>query len=215
MSGGIEIIILLAVAVLLLVRLIGVLGTRDGFEPEKQVVASQRPANDTKVVDPKDDFDIETYGKDQSIKAALMKAKAIEPSFRVDEFLVGSKAAYEMILMAFLNGDLSDVKGFIEEHVYDGFQSAIDEREKAGHHIEANFVGIKNVELKSADFNEETKELVLGVEYAADLTQAVLDEANKLVSGDKNKVETEIDHWQFARVMGSDDPNWTLIATDE
>lgn len=214
MSSGIEIIILLAVAVLLLVRLIGVLGKRDGFELEQQPLSRQRPANDVRVIDNQEDFDMETYGQDQDMKSALEKAKTIEPDFRVDEFLRGSKAAYEMILMAFLNGDMTSVAPFIDQNVLEGFNSAIEDRKADGQHIEAKFVGIKNVRLISADFNDKSKELVLGVEYTAELSQAIFNEAGKLVSGDKNKIETEVDHWQFERAMGSSDPNWTLVATD-
>ncbi len=67
--------------------------------------------------------------------------------------------------------------------------------------------------LKSAEFDPKTQELVLGVEYTAELARVVRDQDGKVISGQKNKMETEVDEWQFERQMGSPDPNWTLVAT--
>ncbi len=216
MPVSFQIIILLAVALFLLVRLIGVLGRRDGFEPENQPMERPKPANDRQmIIDHQDDFDLESYGEDANIKKALVQAKQVEPGFRVDEFLHGAKSAYEMILMAFLDGDMTDVAPFVDKNVLEGFNQAIEARKEAGQSIEAQFVGIKNIELRDAKFSTRSKELVLSIDYTAELTRMVKDQEGKVLEGNKNKVETEFDHWQFARKMGSDDPNWLLVATGE
>lgn len=215
MAPGIEIILLLAVAVVLLIRLIGVLGTRDGFEPKVQPVERPKPANDLRVVKNEPDHELEAYEDNATIRNALVAAKRIEPDFSIDDFLLGSKIAYERILMAYLNGDMSSVENFVDEQVLAGFNNAIAEREKAGEEIEAKFIGIKDVELVSAELDEKSKEMVLSVEYTAELSRVVRDADGKVISGDKNKVETELDHWQYARIMGSENQNWTLVATGE
>jgi predicted lipid-binding transport protein (Tim44 family) len=46
-----------------------------------------------------------TLQKTVTAARALLGMKQAEPSFSVTEFLYGSKSAYEMILMAFENGD--------------------------------------------------------------------------------------------------------------
>ncbi len=215
MSTGFEIILLLAVAAVLLIRLIGTLGKRDGFEPEMRPAERPKTVADAKVVDAQEDFDLEHYGADERIKAALSQAKQIEPDFRVDEFLRGSKSAYEMILMSFLKGDMNEVSPFVDENVLAGFNHAIAEREAAGETIDAHFGGISNVELRDAEFDPVSKELTLSVDYVADLSRVVRNKDGEVISGDKNKMETEYDKWQYARVMGSPDPNWTLVATGE
>ncbi len=217
MTGGLEIIVLLAVAVVLIMRLISVLGRRDGFEPENRPVERPRPANDLKLVksEPSEDLDAEHYGEDREMKAAIEQAKAIEPDFSVNDFLAGSKVAYEQILMAFMNDNMDPVSPFIDETVLAGFNHALAEREKAGEKIEAHFVGIKDLKLSTASFDKGSKELTLGVDYTAELTRIVRNKDGKIIQGGKNKVETEVDHWQYARVMGSPDPNWTLVATGE
>ena len=48
----------------------------------------------------------------------------------VNDFLSGARSAYEMILMAFENGDLKDVEVFLDEDVKDAFQQVIDMSKK-------------------------------------------------------------------------------------
>jgi predicted lipid-binding transport protein (Tim44 family) len=36
-----------------------------------------------------------------------------------------------------------------------------------------------------------------------------------VIEGDPKAVKTQRDVWTFARNMGSDDPNWQLVATGE
>jgi predicted lipid-binding transport protein (Tim44 family) len=43
----------------------------------------------------------------------------------------------------------------------------------------------------------------------------VRDNSGEIVEGDEKKVKRQKDTWTFARHMGSDDPNWQLVATGE
>jgi len=36
-----------------------------------------------------------------------------------------------------------------------------------------------------------------------------------VVEGNPNEIKRQRDVWTFARIMGSDDPNWQLVATGE
>jgi len=36
-----------------------------------------------------------------------------------------------------------------------------------------------------------------------------------VIEGDPNRVKQERDTWTFARVMGTDNPNWRLVATGD
>ena len=83
--------------------------------------------------------------------------KQAEPSFSVTEFLYGSKSAYEMILMAFENGDLDSVKAFLNEDVYDAFASVVEARKAQGLSIEAEFIGVRDTGLIGATFDPKTQ----------------------------------------------------------
>lgn len=220
MSGAsIEMILLLAVAVFLLVRLIGVLGTRDGFESDESadnVIELRRPRREKaeKPIDGNEDFDIETYAEnDQSLANALTSAKIIEPNFRVGKFLQGAKSAYEMIVVNFLKGDMSSVQSFIDPHVFEDFQAAIATRIEAGHEVEVEFMGFRDVELVQGEFDQATNELTLGVRFEAEVKAVVRDKAGEILSGNPERGAIQVDEWLFMRKMGSANPNWTLVAS--
>jgi predicted lipid-binding transport protein (Tim44 family) len=47
-----------------------------------------------------------------------------------------------------------------------------------------------------------------------ELTSVVRNAEGEVIEGDPSEIKRQRDVWTFARKMGSDDPNWTLVATD-
>ncbi|MCV6594384.1 MAG: Tim44/TimA family putative adaptor protein [Silicimonas sp.] len=216
-SSIIQLLVLAGIAVFLILRLRSVLGTRDGFE--KPPVSNGRASGgrpDFDVIDGGPDHDIVDHVEDGSSSAkALAAMKMAEPGFMVGAFLEGSRGAYEMILMAYENGDLSDVRGFLSDELAEAFQSGIDARNEQGLTIEANFVGVREIALKSADFDRETGEGEVTVRFTGELTSVVKNAEGEVVEGDATEIKRQKDIWTFARKMGADDPNWQLVATGE
>lgn len=218
-SPIIQLLVLAGIAIFLILRLRGVLGTRDGFEGQPRV--AQRPDKDNKrphleVVEGGPDRDITDHVEEGSDAAeALAKMKKADPSFNVSEFLQGARGAYEMILMAFEKGDLASVTPYISEDVYEAFATVVDERQDKGLTVEATFVGISDLTLKDAEFDETTNEAELTVRFTGELTYQVRDNAGDVVEGNANEIKRQRDVWTFAHVMNDNDPNWRLIATGE
>lgn len=218
-SSLIQLLVLAGIAVFLILRLRSVLGTREGFE--KPPVAgpakgrtSRRPEFD--VIEGGPDHDITDHVEDGSNSAkALAAMKMAEPGFQVGAFLEGSRGAYEMILMAFESGDLSSVKDFLSEEVAESFQSVIDMRNEQNLTVEANFVGVREISLKEADFDRSTSEGEVTVKFVGELTSVVKNADGEVIEGDPTEIKRQRDVWTFARKMGSDDPNWQLVATGD
>ena len=215
-SPILQLLVLAAIAVFLIMRLRGVLGTREGFENPRVASQPQRRGPDLEVIEGGPDLDIADHAKEGSATAkALAEMKRADNTFHVGEFLGGAKGAYEMILMAFEKGDLSEVVPFISEEVYEAFQSVIDEREKQGLTVDATFVGLSELALSDATFDQASKEAELTVKFKSELAYVVRDNAGDIVEGDPNGIKRQKDVWTFARQMGTDDPNWRLVATGE
>jgi predicted lipid-binding transport protein (Tim44 family) len=220
-SAIIQLLVLAGIAIFLIIRLRSVLGTRDGFE-KPPVPISERAAPQRRV---RPEFDVIEGGPDRDITdhvpdgsdaaKALAAMKMAEPGFNVREFLDGAKGAYEMILMAFENGDLSDVRGFLAPDVADAFQSVIDQRADQGLSVHAEFVGVREVSLVDATFDRATSEGEMSVRFVGELTSVVRNDAGEIVEGNPNEIKRQRDIWTFARRMGADDPNWHLVATGE
>ncbi|MEM9708366.1 MAG: Tim44/TimA family putative adaptor protein [Pseudomonadota bacterium] len=216
----VQLLVLAGIAVFLILRLRSVLGTRDGFEkppvqggsaPERRV---GRPEFD--VIEGGADHDITDHVDDGTDAAkALAAMKRADPEFSVREFLEGARGAYEMILMAFEAGDLTEVRQFLSDDVAESFDEVIAARNEQGLTIEANFVGVRDTSLHGAEFNETTSDGEVTVRFVGELTSVVKNEAGDVVEGNPNEIKRQRDVWTFSRAMASNDPNWQLVATGE
>lgn len=128
-----QLIVLAAIAVFLILRLRGVLGSRDGFEPPAvpEAPPARRMPADTDIAT-QDEDDVSDHVEPASPAARALEAmKRADPSFTVGPFLLGARQAYEMILTAFERGDLTDVRAFLSPAVAEAFDGAIESRRAA------------------------------------------------------------------------------------
>ena len=211
----IEILVLAGIAIFLVLRLKNVLGTREGFEkPPLQDAAPSKDARDFRVIDGGEDTDItDNVDKKSPSAEALARMKKVDADFMVNDFLTGARSAYEMILMAFENGDLKDVESFLDVDVKDAFQQVIDMRAKKKLKVEAEFYGIRELSLKNAEFDDKTNVAELSVAFTGELSSVVKNKDGEVVEGDVKQVKRQRDTWTFSRDLSSSDPNWLLVAT--
>ena len=216
-SSLMQLLVLAGIAVFLILKLRNVLGTRDGHESQPmQRVERSSPdrRRGFEVIEGGPDQDITDHVEDGSDSAkALTAMKAAEPSFNVSEFLGGARGAYEMILMAFENGDVDGLRPFLAPDVMETFEGVISEREAQGLSIEATFVGLRELALQEATFDRAENEGQVTVRFVGELTSVVRDSTGEVVEGDPTTVKRQRDIWTFAREMGSNNPNWVLVAT--
>ncbi|WP_377191862.1 Tim44/TimA family putative adaptor protein [Ruegeria meonggei] len=213
----IQLLVLAGIAVFLILRLKSVLGTREGFEkpPVQQQPDSQSARREFEVIDGGPDHDITDHVAEDSEQAQTLAAmKRVEPAFSVTEFVQGARGAYEMIVMGFEKGNLDEIQPFLSEEVFDTFVSVVADREDKGLTIEAEFVGVRETTLANAKFDKDTNEAEITMRFVGELTSVVRDRGGDIIEGSPNTVKRQKDSWTFARVMGADDPNWLLVATD-
>ena len=116
--------------------------------------------------------------------------------------------------MGYERGNLTEIQPFLSEEVYESFVDGVAAREDKGLTIEANFIGVREMELVDATLDDTTKEAELTIRFVAELTSAVRDSTGEIVEGSTKEIKRQKDTWVFARIMGSDDPNWILVSTD-
>ena len=147
------------------------------------------------------------------INKGLRAIKDNDPSFDPKVFLDGAKMAYEMIVMAFADGDRKTLKNLLSREVYDGFVAAIAERESRSEKIQSSFVGIDKAEIVTAEMKGSEAHITLRI--VSELISATRDGAGSVIDGDPETVAEVKDVWTFARDTRSRDPNWRLVATEE
>ncbi|GAB4229031.1 MAG: Tim44/TimA family putative adaptor protein [Methyloligellaceae bacterium] len=226
-------LLFLVLAVVIFLRLRNVLGRRTGNERPPYDPYSARendgaqPAGQDRVVPlprgrgaaseipsiPDIGDRLEGFAKpDSPLGKALTSIIKADPTFDPAHFLEGAKAAYEMIVMAFAEGDKRALRQLLSRDVYDGFVSAISERENRGETVETSFVGIDKAEIIDAELKKRTAHVT--VKFVSQLITATRDKAGKVIDGDPKKVREVTDIWTFARDVSSRDPNWKLVATE-
>jgi predicted lipid-binding transport protein (Tim44 family) len=216
-SSLLSLLVLAGIAIFLILRLRSVLGTREGFEkPQARTVPTRGgPRRDFEVIEGGPDDDIVDHVEAESEAAkALAAMKMAEPGFNVREFLQGARGAYEMILMAFERGDVDELRNFLAGDVLETFETVIRQREEQGLKIDAEFVGIRELELQGATYDRGSGEAEITVRFVGELTSVVRNSDGEIIEGDPNEIKRQRDVWTFARSMGTDDPNWLLVATD-
>jgi len=217
-SAYIQLLVLAGIAIFLILRLKNVLGTRDGFE---KPTANDDTPNETEVRRP--NFEVIEGGIDHDISdhtdvngktgKALAAMKRAEPEFGVTEFLNGARGAYEMILIAFEHADTDTLKQFLSDEVFDGFNSVIKTRAAEDLHVDANFIGVSELKLEAAEFDNATSEGEITIRFVGEISSVVRNQEGEIVDGHPDEVKRQKDIWTFSRTMGSDDPNWILVAT--
>jgi predicted lipid-binding transport protein (Tim44 family) len=134
-----------------------------------------------------------------------------DSSFDPRHFLSGARSAYEMIVLAFANGDRRALKDLLSPEVYDSFEAAIKERERQEQKTETRFVSIEVAEIINAETRDRSAQLT--VRFVSQMISVTRDKADEIVDGNPDKVADITDVWTFARDITSRDPNWKLVGT--
>jgi len=147
------------------------------------------------------------------LNKGLRAIKDADPSFEPKGFVDGAKMAYEMIVMAYADGDRKTLKNLLSREVFDGFVAAIADREAKSEKIQSSFVGIDKAEIVSAEVKNGEANVTLRI--VSELISATKNKAGEVIDGDPEAVSEVKDVWTFARDTRSRDPNWKLVATEE
>ncbi len=225
-------IIFLALAVFIFLRLRSVLGQRTGNErppfdraarnalqgaQDKNVISipgkviDQAPTPPTAEVPPATDRWKDVAESGSALARGLDAIVEKDSSFDPRHFLSGARSAYEMIVLAFANGDRRALRDLLSSEVFESFEAAIKEREKAEHKTETRFVSIDKAELVGAELRDRTAQLT--VRFVSQMISVTHDKAGAIVDGSPDKVADITDIWTFARDITSRDPNWKLVGT--
>jgi predicted lipid-binding transport protein (Tim44 family) len=226
-------IIFLALAVFVIWRLRSVLGQKTGREqPPLDPFTRREPPEATRATAPADNVvRLPTGGAERPVAAApaadrwaglaepqspvaqgLDEMARIEPEFDARGFVEGAKAAYEMIVTAFAQGDRKTLKNLLSKDVYEGFDRAIAEREKRGEKVETTFVSIDRAEIVGVEVRNRVAQVT--VRFLSKLITATRNAEGAVIDGSAEAVVDVTDVWTFARTLGTRDPNWQLVATE-
>jgi predicted lipid-binding transport protein (Tim44 family) len=213
----IEIVLLAMVALFVGLRLYSVLGRRTGHEqqpilrPAETAPAAEAPAPVTDIAAERPESSGLAY--EEGAAAGVRAIVSADPSFDVSRFVEGAQGAYRMILEAFWRGDRDELRYLAAPEVFAAFDGAITARETAGEQLENRLVAIERAVIQSARLNGRVAEI--DVRFDADIAAVTRDREGNVIAGTLTDAVATHDVWTFRRTLGSNDPNWILVDTDE
>jgi predicted lipid-binding transport protein (Tim44 family) len=211
-----DIILFAMVAGFLVLRLRSVLGRRTGNERRRELLVRRaKPAPDKPPVlgEPSATAagpTAATAPADPTLEG-LNQIRRADPSFDPTRFLEGARAAFEIIVTAFANGDKAALQPLLSAEVFQQFATAMDERIAAKETLETRIVGLNSADIVEAELLGRIAQVTVKlVSHQINVTRAM---DGSIVDGDPEQPIEKTDHWTFARDTRSIDPNWALVTT--
>lgn len=214
----VEIVFLAMLAGFIALRLVSVLGRRTGHENPTpnafrggapEVAAPRGPVTELRAPVPLE----MPADLDPKLHEPLHAIADADVNFEPGRFVEGAKSAYRMILEAFWKGDASALSDLVADDVLTDFKRAISAREEQGLTLDNRLVRIEGSRIVNARVNGMMAEIT--VRFDADLVAVTRDSSGQVVAGSTSDAIQTHDLWTFSRHLGSSDPNWLLIETDE
>ena len=225
-----DIILFAMIAAFLVLRLRSVLGRRDGNDGsghrDRLSRRQSRDSADDKVVALPDKADIDikpaaetdaadraqdAIDSDDPLAKGVRAIQQVDPDFNTVEFLPGAKAAFEIILVSFAEGDQTTLKPLLNPDVFANFDQAIRDREESGEQLEFTLIGIKSADIVEAYMDNSFAHVT--VKFVSDQVNVLRDKDDNVIDGDPVRNVEVTDFWTFARNTKTRDPNWLLVAT--
>jgi predicted lipid-binding transport protein (Tim44 family) len=213
------IVILALVALFIGLRLYSVLGERTGHEQQQPIL---KPADPDAVVEPRTrtlspaPASVSDGGDMAFLPTAGPGVRAIlaaDPSFDVARFLEGAKSAYRLILESYWSGNLDAMRPHVDDHVFETFAGAVEQRATDGLKLDNRLVAIDQALIAEATL--ERSVAIVTVRFEADIAAVTRNAEGEVVAGSLSDAVQTRDLWTFRRDLASRDPNWLLIETDE
>ena len=207
----IDIIIFAVIAVLLVIRLRSVLGQRSGYEEPQDEQPTNRfdkKENDGEVIPlhsrVTDDAPVTMHGLD-----AL---RQIDRNFNEKDFIGGAKSAFEMILTAYAEGDLPQLKRLLGYDLLQSFTSSIQSRNAAKESLSITLDELREASILNISVTDQMASITM--HFHSVQIRVAKDQNGDPIASDDTGAREFTDIWTFERDLTLADPNWKLTETE-
>ena len=202
----IDILIFAVIAVLLVLRLRSVLGQKTGYEDQSRgKETAERFEQKPIPIRP----DVQDATNDGHGMDALRRA---EPSFSEAQFLDGARAAFGIILSAYAEGDIAQLKRLLSYDLLQSFTQSIQQRASDGEALSITIEDISHVSILNAQVFDNIASVT--VDFHSTQTRMITDEGGNVIEDEGTGKLELVDIWTFERDLTLSDPNWKLAETE-
>lgn len=203
----VDILIFAVIAIFLIMRLRNILGSREGFEQKQdnrpiQPVNQAESAREKKVV---------PLRPSQLDGTGLEAVRRSDPNFSDDTFMQGAASAFGMVLSAFADSDVTQLRRLLSFELYEEFSESIRLRNKNGDELGIEIISIDDVQLTDGQVVDNIASVT--VTFVSTQTRTLTDRDGVVLEEDSIESTELTDIWVFERDTQLDDPNWKLVET--
>ena len=202
----IDILIFAVIAVLLVLRLRSVLGQKTGYEDSARGKESAERFGQQAIPIRSDSKAVANDGQGMDV---LRRA---DPSFSETQFLDGAKAAFGMILSAYAEGDLAQLKRLLSYDLLQSFTQSIHQRVSDREALAIKIEDISHVSILDVQVAENIASIT--VDFHSVQTRTITDEGGNVIEDEGTGKLDLVDIWTFERDLTLADPNWKLAETE-
>ena len=203
----VDILIFAVIAIFLIMRLRNILGSREGFE-QKQDNRPIQPVNQAESAREKKVVPLRPSQLDGTGLEAVRRA---DPNFSDDTFMQGAASAFGMVLSAFADSDVTQLRRLLSFELYEEFSESIRLRNKNGDELGIEIISIDDVQLTDGQVVDNIASVT--VTFVSTQTRTLTDRDGVVLEEDSTEFTELTDIWVFERDTQLDDPNWKLVET--
>ena len=200
-----DIIILGLLALFLGFRLKNLLGDRSGYGED---VNNLETYNEKKP----DNNNVINLNKKKISGEGLEVLKKGDPNFSEEEFIIGAKQAFKIIIEAFVDSDVEKLKPLIDYELLKSFTKSISEREARQEKQFVDIISIIKLDIVNISLNDNVASISIKIE--SEQIKYTIDKNDNIIDGNKEVSEIIKDKWVLERDISSNNPNWQLVETD-
>ncbi|MBT4989684.1 MAG: Tim44/TimA family putative adaptor protein [Rickettsiales bacterium] len=217
----VDIIIFALIAIYILIKLYNVIGSDDlqsgGIDNSKvkeaSVINLSKDSGYSVVKEKKEDKVekkcLEELPKD--ILAKIKEVKTKDKTFSVVNFLNNSEKAFELIINAFADYDTKSINLLTDEDAKTNFTSSMDEQKKLSYNINIDIISF--LEKSITDISIKNNICHISILFITEQIFYIADKDNKIIKGDRTKIEKIEDKWVFRKSLKAANPIWHVVET--
>ena len=211
-AGGfpIDLVLLGMIAAFLVLRLRGILGRRDGFEPNQGPARPVgRPAGPVieGTAEPATPPGRPVPDAASALGQTLARMRRVDRSFDPQNFLNGAEAAFRLIVTEFAAGNRDALRPLLTDETFTTFEGVITARDAAAETQTSEIRDIQSATIEAATLTGTAAEIT--VRFVSDQISQTLDRDGRHVAGADAVTELR-DEWSFVRDLASKGPAWRL-----
>ena len=131
--------------------------------------------------------------------------------FNVGNFINSANRVFELVLQAFYDNKMENVKSLLSKKVYDTFKQAINSRLEQKQTTEVEFICFEKTEIKDVRMLKNSVKII--VEFVTQQINILRGADGKVIAGDENFIQKITDVWTFERTLNAKDNKWVLVST--